>query len=156
MQSMRVKLDHARGSPSTRVLWLLLEMGERFDLAPARTYALRAGKVRMHETGAMTEWLCDTRARHLWRAPGHEGRVGWLDWLHFADTLLVRNGDPGTLDILETGLGRSDWLLGEFSGADCQIGHTLWTVARDSGRPVLDAYLARCRARPAFRAALEA
>ncbi|MDH2328128.1 glutathione S-transferase [Cereibacter sp. SYSU M97828] len=164
MQSTVVKLDHARGSRSTRILWLLNEIGDPFDLAisDSSLYALHDGGARMHETGAMTEWLCDTRARHLWRGPGQDGRVGWLDWLHFADTILMRakEGDAAMLKtsfgILDDGLA-GDWLLGEFSGVDCQMGYSLWAISQghDLQSPSLRAYLRRCMGRDAFRRALE-
>ena len=76
-------LWHVPASRSTRVRWLLEEIGcayrletltspDSIDAAlhPPRAPALRDGNVTMHETGAMTEWLCETRAVHLWRAPG--------------------------------------------------------------------------------------
>ena len=172
-------LWHAPLSRSTRILWLLEEIGcsyhletlaapGRLDAAlhPVRPPALRDGDVTMHETGAMTEWLCETRARHLWRAPGASGRIGWLDWLHFAETVVqhvARRAETGAderlsvaLGLLEEWLNGSKWLLSEFSGADCQIGYSVWIAAQVtplSNYPALTAYLARCMARPAFRAA---
>jgi len=121
----------------------------------------------MHETGAMAEWLCETRAPHLWRAPGAAGRVGWLDWLHYAETLLqpvAARSEVGAMDrlsaalmLLENCLTDSEWLLSEFSGADCQVGWSLWLAARVcplNDHPALKAYLERCRERPAFQAAI--
>ncbi|MGZ3217168.1 glutathione S-transferase family protein [Paracoccus sp. T5] len=173
-------LWHVPHSRSTRILWLLEEIGcdyalERLDapdtlqaaLHPPRPPALRDGKVTMHETGAMTEWLCETRAPDLWRAPGASGRIGWLDWLHYSETLLqqvARRAEPGASDRLAQGLtllddwlDGSEWLLSEFSGADCQIGYSLWAAAQVTSLeacPALEDYLARCKARPAFRTAL--
>lgn len=175
-------LWHVPFSRSTRTLWLLEEVGCAFRLEtleppasldaalhPPRAPALRDGDVTMHETGAMTEWLCETRALHLWRAPGASGRIGWLDWLHFAETLLhhvARRADPAAadrlsaaLDLLEDCLSGSDWLLSEFSGADCQMGYSVWVSAQVrplEGHPALRNYLSRCARRPAFRAALGA
>lgn len=173
-------LWHVPHSRSSRILWLLEEIGcdyalERLDapdtlqaaLHPPRPPALRDGKVTMHETGAMTEWLCETRAPQLWRAPGASGRIGWLDWLHYSETLLqqvARRAEPGASDRLAQGLtllddwlDGSEWLLSEFSGADCQIGYSLWAAAQVTSLdacPALRGYLARCKARPAFRSAL--
>jgi glutathione S-transferase len=172
-------LWHVPGSRSTRILWLLEEIGCAYQLEtlalprtldaalhPPRAPALRDGTVTMHETGAMTEWLCETRATHLWRSPGAAGRIGWLDWLHFAETLLqhvARRAEAasaerlsGALDLLEDWLDGSEWLLSEFSGADCQVGYSIWMAAQvrpmDS-HPALRGYLACCMARPGFRAA---
>jgi glutathione S-transferase len=172
-------LWHVPFSRSSRIVWLLGEIGCGFHLEtlappatlddalhPTRPPALRDGDVTMHETGAMAEWLCETRAPNLWRAPGASGRIGWLDWLHFAETLLqhvARRGEPAAserfsaaLDLLEAWLDGSDWLLSEFSGADCQVGYSVWIAAQvrslDS-HPALTGYLSRCSARPAFVAA---
>ena len=172
-------LWHVPLSRSTRTLWLLEEIGcpyrrETLDaprtldaaLHPPRPPALRDGEVTMHETGAMAEWLCETRAPDLWRAPGAAGRIGWLDWLHFAETLVqhvARRAEFGAADrlsvdlgLLEDWLGGSEWLLSEFSGADCQIGYSVWLAAQVAPldkQPALNAYLERCRTRPAFQSA---
>ncbi len=172
-------LWHAPLSRSTRILWLLEEIGcsyrlETLDSArsleaalhPTRLPALRDGDVTIHETGAMTEWLCETRAQHLWRTPGASGRLGWLDWLHFAETLVhhvarsVETGATeqvsGALALLNNWLDGSEWLLSEFSGADCQIGYSVWIAAHVApldDYPALSAYLARCLERPACKAA---
>lgn len=172
-------LWHAPFSRSTRILWLLEEIGCSYRLEtlastssldaalhPARAPALRDGDVTMHETGAMTEWICETRAPHLWRAPGASGRVGWLDWLHFAETMVqhvARRAETGADERLSVALGLlgdwldgSEWLLSEFSGADCQIGYSVWIAAQVTSLdnlPALTAYLARCAARPAFQTA---
>lgn len=173
-------LVHVPFSRSTRILWLLEEIGCPYRLKSAsrpRTLnaalhppcspTLHDGEMTMHETGAMAEWLCETRAPHLWRAPGAAGRVGWLDWLHYAETLLQpvaarsETGAMGrlstTLRLLENSLMDSEWLLSEFSGADCQVGWSLWLAAQVcplNDHPALKAYLERCRGRPAFQAAI--
>lgn len=172
-------LLHVPFSRSTRILWLLEEIGctyrlERLPssctlhtaLHPARPPALRDGEVMMHETGAMAEWLCETRAAHLWRQPGAPGRAGWLDWLHFAETMVqhvARTEEPGAPDRLTSALrllgewiDGSEWLLSEFSGADCQIGYSVWIASQVrplDDYPALADYLGRCAARPAFQVA---
>ncbi len=172
-------LWHAALSRSTRILWLLEEIGCPYRLEtlpssrtldaalhPARPPALRDGEAMMHETGAMAEWLCETRAAHLWREPGAPGRAGWLDWLHFAETMVqhvARRAEAGAperltaaLGLLDAWIDGSEWLLSDFSGADCHIGYSLWIASQTrplDDHPALAAYLGRCAARPAFQVA---
>ena len=147
-----------------------------------RAPALQIDGSVIHESGAMVEYLCETRGPHLARAPGEEGRLGWLDWLHFAETigqhiasltqshLMLR--DPATRSLtvmkLETArLGRTlrlveqtvahqDWLMaGGFSGVDCAVGWSVWTAGRFVRlTPALQAYADRCTGRAAFQRAL--
>lgn len=196
-------LWHVPLSRSMRVLWLLEEIGCPFDLRemsffdgsmrmppyngihPAgRAPAMQVGDITFHESGAMIEWLCETRAPDLWRAPGAEGRIGWLDWLHFAETLgqhvanltqqhIMLREDwqrsstvmkletarlSRALRLVEQTVEKHDWLMGAgFSGVDCAIGYSVWIARRFvrlDDRPALAAYAARCAARPAFQAAL--
>ena len=196
-------LWHVPQSRSMRALWLLHEIGADFRVETldffdgtmrqppyaaitpvGRVPALQDGAVTLHESGAITEWLCETRAPHLTRAPGTSQRAAWLDWLHFGETLgqhlanlsqhhIVLREDwqrsatvmkleaarlSRALRLVEQGLadGR-DWLLGEFSGVDCQVGWAVWVAAlfvRLDARPLLSAYRDRCAARPAFRRSL--
>lgn len=194
-------LWHVPLSRSMRILWLLEEIGcdyelKLMDLADGSTRrppydaihpvgrvpALRDGDSTIHESGAMTEWLCETRAPQLWRAPGTAGRLAWLDWLHFGETLgqhianLTQQHiflrDEGrspmlmrleaarlsrALRLVETCVTGKEWLLSGFSGVDCQVGYSVWIASRFvsfADRPALAAYRDRCAARPAFRRAL--
>lgn len=195
-------LWHVPLSRSMRILWLLEEIGCDYDLvqmdmtdgsmrrAPyaaihpvGRVPALRIDGTVMHESGAMTEWLCETRAPHLWRAPGAKGRMAWLDWLHYGETLaqhvaaltqshvflheewqrsptvmkLETARLSRALTLVEAWLDGRDWLMDDFSGVDCQVGFSVWIAGRFvrlDERPVLAAYRDRCAARPAFRRAL--
>ena len=195
-------LWHVPQSRSMRSLWLLHEIGADFRvemvdffdgtmrrppyaaISPVgRVPALQDGDITLHESGAITEWLCETRAPHLGRAPGSRDRAHWLDWLHFGETLgqhianlsqhhIVLREDwqrsstvmrleaarlSRALRLVEQGLQRRAWLLGEFSGIDCQVGWAVWVAARFvrfDDRPLLAAYCDRCAARPAFQAAL--
>ncbi|SIQ06972.1 glutathione S-transferase [Paracoccus thiocyanatus] len=195
-------LWHVPLSRSMRILWLLEEIGCDYDLRlmdladgstrrppydaihpVGRVPALRDGATTIHESGAMTEWLCETRAPHLWRAPGSPGRLGWLDWLHFGETLgqhlanltqqhvFLRQESQRSailmrleaarlsraLRLVEACVADSDWLLSEFSGVDCQVGYSVWIASRFvsyADRPALAAYRDRCAARPAFRRSL--
>lgn len=202
-QNDAITLWHVPLSRSMRVLWLLEEIGCPYDLreisfvdgsmrrAPyadihpvGRSPAMQVGDIVFHESGAMVEWLCETRAPDLWRAPGDEGRIGWLDWLHFAETLgqhlasltqqhIVLREDSQrspivmkleaarlsrALGLIEATVEKHDWLMGSgFSGVDCAVGWSVWSArrfVRFDDRPALAAYADRCAARPAFRRSL--
>ncbi|MGR3322412.1 MAG: glutathione S-transferase family protein [Pseudooceanicola sp.] len=162
-------LHHVPGSRSLRILWLLREMGLTPEI---RTYAIPDGSLRtpdylerspagrvpaldidgttIYESGAITEYLCETRPEHgLGRAPGDPERVPFLEAMHYAETMahLVANlnlqwiflRDPsqrsdtvvkiearrlaGTMAPLEQLLGGQDWILPSgFSAADTMLG----------------------------------
>ncbi|SDE50816.1 glutathione S-transferase [Salipiger thiooxidans] len=101
-----IRLHHVPESRSMRVLWLLYELGVDFDvverpfdkslrgaeyllLSPAgRVPALEIEGERMFESLAMMEYLCERFPEAgLGRAPGSPDRMGWLSWLHFAETV---------------------------------------------------------------------
>ncbi|AXC51287.1 glutathione S-transferase family protein [Paracoccus suum] len=196
-------LWHVPLSRSMRVLWLLNEMDMRFELRVlditskdmrgadyaaihpgGRVPAMRIDGHTLHESGAIIEYLCETRAPDLWRAPGSPGRIGWLDWLHFAESigqhiasltqshLMLR--DPATrsptvmrletarlarmLRLIEGTVAGQDWLMEDgFSGVDCAVGWSVWTAGRFVRlEGSLADYASRCAARPAFQAALPA
>ena len=194
-------LWHVPGSRSMRVLWLLHELDLPFEVnvmdiraktmreaeyeaihPVGRAPAMQIDGSVIHESGAIIEYLCETRGRHLWRAPGAEGRLGWLDWLHFAESvgqhiasltqshMMLR--DPSqrsvtvmkletarlarTLRLVDGTVGKHDWLMADgFSGVDCAVGWSVWTAARFTPlTPALQDYVERCAARPAFQAAM--
>ncbi|MCA0848206.1 glutathione S-transferase family protein [Salipiger thiooxidans] len=101
-----IRLHHVPESRSMRVLWLLYELGVDFDvverpfdkslrgpeylsLSPAgRVPALEIEGERMFESLAMMEYLCERFPEAgLGRGPGSPDRMGWLSWLHFAETV---------------------------------------------------------------------
>lgn len=101
-----ITLHHVPQSRSMRVLWLLNELQVDFQLvlrpfdkslrqpdflslSPAgRVPALEIEGDRMFESGAMVEYLCETFPRAgLGRLPGEMGRMDWLVWVHFAETI---------------------------------------------------------------------
>lgn len=64
-----------------------------------------------------------------------------------------------TMDMIEAALSPGPWLLGErFSMADVAMGSSLWfglTVLNAvNGYPAIEAYVERCKARPAFQRAM--
>ncbi|MHA6266768.1 glutathione S-transferase family protein [Aliiroseovarius sp. CAU 1755] len=170
-----IKLHHVPWSRSFRVLWLLEELGLRstiecysitdgslrhpdfLAISPAgRVPALEIDGQVLFESGAIVEYLCETRPEAgLGRAPGHPERPRYLEFLHFAETqaALIANlnlaqvflRDPAarspllikldtkrlekTLAPLERRLGAQDWLLASgFSGADVMLGFNLFAV----------------------------
>jgi glutathione S-transferase len=164
-----ITLHSVPGSRSFRVLWLLYEMGLEPEVI---TYDIRDGGLRnpeflakspagrvpaleidgqvMFESGAITEYLCETRPEHgLAPGVGDKDRAQFLTWLHYAETIgvLVQNlnlqhvflADPGmrsptvigietkrlaiTLKPLERVLEQQDYLLERgFSAADTMMG----------------------------------
>ncbi|UXX83984.1 glutathione S-transferase family protein [Roseovarius pelagicus] len=101
-----ITLHHVPQSRSMRVLWLLNELGEEFQLvehafdrslrspefltlSPAgRVPALEIDGERMFESGAMVEYLCERFPdRGLGRTPRDMDRMAWLVWVHFAETV---------------------------------------------------------------------
>ena len=101
-----ITLHHVHQSRSMRVLWLLHELEVPFavqmhgfdrtlrdpeflSLSPAgRVPALEIDGERMFESLAIMEYLCERFSeRGLAELPGSMDRMGWLVWLHFAETL---------------------------------------------------------------------
>ncbi|SEO26784.1 glutathione S-transferase [Salinihabitans flavidus] len=170
-----IRLHHVAFSRSFRILWLLEEMGleaeirhygltdgslraeEYRSISPAgRVPALEIDGITIHESGAIVEYLCETRPEHgLGRLPGDPERVPFLEWLGFAETqasiLASLNmqhlfmGDPSpaspavlrleaarlasTLKPMEAVMKKRDWLLPSgFSAADTMMGFNLFSA----------------------------
>lgn len=122
-----------------------------------RVPCLLDGPVRLFESGAICEYLCEQYDPGLlWRWPGHEERPDWLNWLHFAETMashcaaltqqhIVIRDDADrsslvmwleakrlakALGVLEAALeGRDHLLAGGFSAVDTGVGYSV-DVAR--------------------------
>jgi len=198
------RLHHVPQARSFRTLWLMHEMGLDFDLAthdffdrslrdPAYLAMSPAGRVPaleidgrvLFESGATTEYLCETRpAAGLGRLPGEPGRVEWLEWLHFAETIgqhlailtqqhiVLRESHMRSpvlmkleakrlekaLEVVDRVVARHDWLLvAGFSAVDTNVGYCVHIARRFVALEMLPnvaAYYTRMNARPAFRRAL--
>ncbi len=174
-----ITLHHVQYGRSFRVLWLLEEIGaDRIGpwqivehrigtpemragdlprLSPAvRIPAIALDGLEMAESGAIVEYLIETRAPELGRAVSHPERPAYLQWIHYAETQasLIENlnlmhlflrpparPDPvmckllaarlkSTLAGIEARLADGqDWLLpGGFSGADIMLGFNLFAA----------------------------
>src|SRR5688572_17179033 len=106
---MTLKLYHCHETRSMRTLWLLHELGIPFELetmpfdhkvlrAPeylaihplGRIPALVDGDMRLIESGAIAEYLCERYDDgKLGRPLGHPERYQWLQWIHFAETVII-------------------------------------------------------------------
>lgn len=197
-----IRLYHVAQARSFRVLWFLAEAGlphevrqmsffdkslrapEFLALSPAgRIPAVEIDGQVMFESGAILEYLAETCAPLLARAPGHSDRAAWLEWLHFAETIgqhlanltqqhIVLREDwmrsPTVMRLeakrLEKCLiaaaeaRRGDYILGDFSAADIALGYGFLIGRRfvRPDHPAVAAYWQALSARPAFRAALAA
>jgi len=194
-----IRLHHIAQSRSFRVLWLLHEIGVPFDLiphafdkslrAPAYLALSPAGRVpalevdgrAMFESGAIAEYLAETRAPHLSRLPGHPERAPYLEWLHFGETIgqhlanltqqhiALREDHMRSVTVMRLEARRlalcleaaavragQGWLLeGGFSAADVQVGYGLWLGQRFVAlSDTARDYCDRLAARPAFARAL--
>ncbi len=157
-----------------RTLWLLYELGVDFELVVhdfgpelrseaylakhplGRVPALEIDDKVLFETGAITEYLCETLdSGDLFRAPGTPERMEWLQWLHYAETVAVhgaaltqqhiviyedKDRSPlimklearrleKTLEVLDAHLAGRDYLLSTFSAVDIAVGYSAY-VAR--------------------------
>lgn len=185
-------LFHAPQSRSSRIIWLLEELGADYSLTitdiprmdgsgaadPANPHpdkkvpALVDDGVLITESSAIVQYLTDKfPAAGIGPQPGDKLRGPYLTWLAYyagvieplvvlgfaglADNTAVQRSfrDRGAMDRRILGaLERGPFLLGEpFSGADiliASLGH--FDRSMLPAGPLVDAYLARCNARPAL------
>jgi glutathione S-transferase len=104
---MSTVLHSIAGSRSFRVNWLLHELDEAVEIVPyqimdgslqhpefkamspaRRVPALEIDGRVLYESGAIVQYLCETREGHgLMPQVGSEERADWLQWLHYAETI---------------------------------------------------------------------
>ncbi|WP_432447889.1 glutathione S-transferase family protein [Aliiroseovarius marinus] len=203
---MTFRLHHVQYGRSVRVLWLIEEiglediLGEPLDVveyqigsremyesnlrnvSPAtRIPALEIGDISMSESGAIVEYLTETYAPALGVAAGQLGRVEYLQWIHYAETMasLIEQlnlqmvflrppakASPVVLKLnvarlrhvmagLEARLEGRAWLLDSgFSAADIMMGFNIFAApyyVKLDDFPNLSAYKARIEAMPSYQ-----
>jgi glutathione S-transferase len=202
---MALKLFHCNEARSMRSLWLIKELRLEVDVVLlsfgrdlrsdyylsrhplGRVPCLEDGELTLFESGAIAEYLCETYDNGLlWRAPGHEERPEWLQWIHYAETIAVHAAgltqqaiiinDPllrspivqkletrrleKTIEVLENQLQDRDYLLASgFSAADVGVGYSLYIgrLFTDLNKfPNVAAYYTRLSNREAFKQSLPA
>ncbi len=176
------------GEPVDLRIWSLTDGSLRSPafraLSPAgRIPALEIDGRVIFESGAIVEYLTETRGR-LAPAPGSAERADFLEWLHFAETqanilqslnihhIFLRPESARsvplmrldtkrlavTMQALEAHLTGRDWILRDFSAADCMLAFNIdamFRFVRAEGFPAIAAYRARAQARPAYQRALK-
>jgi glutathione S-transferase len=100
-----IRLHHLRYSRSTRILWLLEELGAPYELVQhhrdksgrspeslraihplAKAPTMEVDGHVMVESGAIIEFLIERHGASLLAPPpGHKERSRYLEWLHFAE-----------------------------------------------------------------------
>lgn len=194
-----IRLHHVPQSRSFRILWLLEELGLSFDLvehsffdkslrgadylaiSPAgRVPALEIDGRALFESGAITQYLCETRGA-LQGAKAE--RPDWLEWLHYAETIAshVANLTQShvvlredwmrsptlmrleaarllkTLEVIERGLSDEFILPSGFSAVDIAVSYGAiigQRFVRLDALPRVSGWVARLSERPAFQRAM--
>lgn len=197
-----IRLHHVPQTRSMRSLWLLHELGVDFDLKTYRFDAAikspeylalnGAGRVPsleidgdvLFESGAIAEVLCERfPERAMGRDSRHPERIGWLNWLHFAETIsqhaaaltqqhvmlfedhmrspiimkLEAKRLAKTFGVVDAALRGRDYLLDSFSAADIGVAQAIYMgqhFVTLEGFSALDAWYGRVSTRPAFRKSL--
>jgi glutathione S-transferase len=144
--------------------------------AMGKVPALEDGAARLCDSGAICIYVADQYPKsQLGPAVGHPDRARFLQWVTFTNStiepaMLERfaklESKPASygwgsfelmLETLRTGLAGREWILGErFSGADVLLGTGAFYLVQFGlvkDDPVLNGYVARCQARPAWQRA---
>jgi len=185
-----ITLYHAPQSRSSRMIWLLEELGAPYSIQPVsilrpmtgtgspdpanphpdkQVPAIRDGETIVAESMAVVLYLTDAfPAAGIGPAVGDPRRGDYLTWLAwyaaalepamFASMSNELDGNPtkhrgydAVIRRLEGALAAGPYVMGEqFTGADILIGSAIgWARAAFPASDLLDAYAARCQARPA-------
>jgi glutathione S-transferase len=138
--------------------------------------ALEDGPARLSDSGAICIYVADQYPEtHLGPPVGHPDRARFLQWVTYTNSVIEPSMaekfaklEPrpssygwGSFDLmlstLQSELSKKEWILGErFSAADVLLGtSTSWLMqfGLHSGDDAIAAYVARCKARPAWQRA---
>jgi glutathione S-transferase len=197
-----MKVYFAPNSRAVRTVWLLEEIGqpyelERFQLGQremrgpeytrinpnGRVPTLIDGDTTISESTAIAQYLGAKYAPHLIRGPDSPNFAMYLQWLHYAEGMIMppinnyvvetillppdrRNPEMAaralkllnrTLDAAEAHMAGREYMADEFTVADTITGHAIMMARRMGGDfsncPNLSAYADRLQERPAFKAA---
>ncbi len=200
-----MKVYFAPRTRAVRTVWLLEEIGkpyelERFTLGQkemrgpeyarinpnGRVPTVIDGDVTISESTAIAQYLGARYAPHLTPGPDAPNFATYLQWLHYAEGMIMppvniivvetlflseerrnqTNIDRATkllsrmLGAVDHALEGREFLAGEFSGADIMTGHACIVAGRLgadlSDKPNLTAYVERLQARPALAGAWDA
>lgn len=197
-----MKVYFAPNSRAVRTVWLLEEIGkpyelERFHLGQkemrgpdysrinpnGRVPTLIDGDTTISESTAIAQYLGAKYAPHLIRGPDCANFAMYLQWLHYAEGMIMppinnyvvetillapdrRNPEMAaralkllnrTLDAVEAHMTGREYIADDFTVADTITGHAIIMARRMGGDfancPNLCAYADRLQARQAFKAA---
>lgn len=139
--------------------------------------ALEDGPVALWDSGAIAVYLADAYPEAGLGVPiGDPLRGAFLQWAMYLNAVIepamgerFRGDEPNPLrngygsfdqmiETLEKGLATGPWILGErFTAPDVLLGSGAYFMqlfgALPTGHAAIDAYIERCRARPAFQRA---
>lgn len=190
-----ITLYHAPRSRSTRILWLLEELGASYEVRQVSIFRPMSGEgapdpANVHpdkrvpviaydgeliaESVAIVLYLTDAfPAAGLGPATGEAGRGAYLTWLAWYAAEMERamfaamggelSGNPmkqrdydAMIARLEDTLAKGPYLMGEaFTGADLLVLSAINFARLAFPESVLlDTYVQRCKARPAFQRAI--
>ena len=197
-----IKVHHLNESRSQRILWLLEELGLPYEiiryernaatrLAPPELEAVHPlgkspviedGAVKIAESGAIVEYLCDKYGGHMGRTSAHPDWPAYIEWVQYSEgsamlplmlfMYLMRLGEGGgpMLARAESEIrnhlsyangalaGRQYYVGDDLTGADIMMSFVA-EVGRAFGKlkdyPHLDAWIDRMHARPAWKVALD-
>ena len=176
------------GQPVDLRIWSITDRALRSPefraLSPAgRIPALEIEGQSIFESGAIVQYLTE-RAGRLAPPPGTPERGAFLGWVSFAETqanilqnlnfhhiflrpaearsVVMTKLDTKRLEVtmraMEAHLSGRDWLLDDFSAAECMFGfniEAMFRFVRAEGFPALSDWAARAKARPAYQRAVE-
>lgn len=191
-----ITLYHAAQSRSSRVIWLLEELGATYNIRPVTIFRPGTGEgvpdpanphpdkqvpaithegALIAESVAIVLYLTDAFPQaDLGPVAGDRRRGEYLTWLawyaaalepatvsairgELAEEPMKQRAYDGVVRRLDDRLSQDPFVLGDaFSGADILISSAIgWARQAFPDSAILDAYVARCQARPAALRAIE-